>query len=110
MLKLIKVTGNSLYPDYREGDYVMVVTVPFFPFKGGDTIVFRHPTYGTMIKKITRVDLDGIHVVGSHPDSIDSRRFGSIQRRDVVGKVIWHIRKPMGLWESQEERVQGAES
>jgi nickel-type superoxide dismutase maturation protease len=94
MLKLIKVTGSSLYPDYREGDYVMVVTVPFFPFKRGDIIVFRHPEYGTMIKRITQVDPNEIHVVGTHPDSIDSRRFGPIKRRDVVGKVIWHVQKP----------------
>jgi nickel-type superoxide dismutase maturation protease len=94
MLKLIKVTGKSLYPDYREGDYVMVVTLPFLSFKTGDAIVFRHPTYGTMMKKITRVDSSGLYVVGNHPDSIDSRRFGPVQRREVVGKVIWHIQKP----------------
>ena len=94
MVKLIKVTGSSLYPEYREGDYVMVITVPFSPFKRGDTIVFRHLEYGTMIKRITLVDSNEIHVIGIHPDSIDSRRFGPIKRRDVVGKVIWHIHKP----------------
>jgi nickel-type superoxide dismutase maturation protease len=94
MLKFIKVTGDSLYPDYREGDYVMVITVPFFSFKRGDTIVFRHLEYGTMIKKIAQVEPDGIHVVGNHPDSVDSRRFGPIKPGDVVGRVVWHIRKP----------------
>ncbi len=95
MLKIIKVTGYSLYPDYREGDYVMVVTVPFFPLKKGDTIVFHHPTFGMMIKKITQIDSSGLFVVGNHPDSVDSRRFGPIQRGDVFGRVIWHIQKPI---------------
>jgi nickel-type superoxide dismutase maturation protease len=94
MFKLIKVTGNSLYPEYREGDYVMVITLPFFSFKRGDTIVFRHPVYGEMIKNIDRVDSDTIQVIGTHPDSMDSRRFGPIDRKSVRGKVLWHIRKP----------------
>jgi len=95
MLRFIKVAGSSLYPDYREGDYVMVVTVPFFRLKMGDTVVFRHPGYGMMIKKISRIEPSGIHVVGIHPESVDSRRFGPIQQRDVLGKVIWHISKPI---------------
>ena len=94
MIRLIKVTGDSLSPSYKEGDYVMLITVPFFSFKAGDTIVFRHPEYGTMIKNIDFVDSDKIFVVGTHPRSIDSRQFGPIERGDVIGKVIWHIRRP----------------
>jgi phage repressor protein C with HTH and peptisase S24 domain len=94
MIKFIKVTGDSLSPAYKEGDYVMLITVPFLSFKRGDTIVFRHTQYGTMIKNIDSIDSDKIFVVGTHPLSIDSRQFGPIQRGDVVGKVIWHIKKP----------------
>jgi nickel-type superoxide dismutase maturation protease len=94
MLRLIKVTGSSLYPEYREGDYVMVVTIPFFRLNKGDIVVFQQPGYGMMIKKIAGIDGTGIHVLGSHPESVDSRRFGPIQRGDVLGKVIWHIHKP----------------
>ena len=93
MLKFIKVTGRSLSPEYQEGDYVMVVTFPFFPFKRGSTIVFQHPDYGVMIKKIETISEDGIHVTGSHPDSVDSRRFGPVNREAVMGVVVWHIRK-----------------
>jgi phage repressor protein C with HTH and peptisase S24 domain len=94
MIKFIKVTGDSLSPAYKEGDYVMLITVPFLSFKRGDTIVFRHTQYGTMIKNIDSIDSDKIFVVGTHPLSIDSRQFGPIQRGDVEGKVIWHIKKP----------------
>jgi len=94
MLKFIKVTGQSLSPDYQEGDYVMLFTLPFFPFKRGNTLVFRHPVYGIMIKKVSGIDLDGIHVTGTHPNSVDSRRFGPIDRKSVIGVVLWHIRKP----------------
>ena len=94
MLKFIKVTGESLFPEYKGGDYVMVFTDPFFPFKEGDTIVFRHPVHGLMIKNIKQVESDKILVEGLHPNSIDSRQFGPLDRRIIIGKVIWHIKRP----------------
>jgi nickel-type superoxide dismutase maturation protease len=94
MIKLIKVTGQSLLPEYQEGDFVMIITVPFFVFKTGNTVVFEHPAYGTLIKKILRIGPEGLFVTGTHPHSVDSRQFGSIDRRSVLGKVVWHIRKP----------------
>jgi len=98
MLKVLKVSGNSLSPTYQEGDFVMVSTVPllFGALKRGDIVVFRHEVYGTMIKIVEAVAPGGeeFSVVGTRPDSVDSRRFGLISRQDVVGKVIWHIKKP----------------
>ncbi len=98
MLKLLKVSGNSLSPVYQEGDYVVVSTVPllFGAPRRGDIIAFRHEVYGTMIKMVEAVAPGGeeFSVVGTRADSVDSRRFGSISRQDVVGKVIWHIKKP----------------
>jgi len=98
MLKLLKVSGNSLSPVYQEGDFVMVSTVPllFGAPKRGDVIVFRHEVYGTMIKMVEAVAPGGeeFSVVGTRADSVDSRRFGPISRQDVLGKVIWHIKKP----------------
>jgi type IV secretory pathway protease TraF len=49
-----------------------------------------------MIKQVQAVssDKDEIHVTGTQENSIDSRQFGPIAKRDVVGKVIWHVRKP----------------
>lgn len=94
MIKFIKVTGQSLSPEYQEGDFVMIVTLPFFLFKPGNTVVFQHPAYGIMIKKILRVDPQGLFVTGTHPNSIDSRQLGLIKPRSVLGVVAWHIRKP----------------
>ncbi len=98
MLKLLKVSENSLSPAYQEGDYVVVSTVPllFGAPRRGDIIVFRHELYGTMIKMVEAVAPGGgeFTVVGTRADSVDSRRFGPVSRQDVVGKVIWHIKKP----------------
>ncbi len=97
MLKLIKVTGESLSPDYEEGDYVVVITLPFlFAYlKPGDIVVFTHETYGMMIKRVEMVDpiSKDMSVFGNHPLSIDSRRIGPVKKKMLVGKVVWHIRR-----------------
>lgn len=94
----MKVTGESLSPVYRDGDFVLINKIPFFlkKIKKGDIIVFDHKTYGRMIKKVDKVALDTgeIYVIGTHAQSVDSREFGPIHKEAVLGKVIWHIRKP----------------
>jgi signal peptidase I len=98
MLRLLKVKGHSLAPDFQEGDFVVIIKIPLLWFKlhPGDIVVFCHPEYGVMIKKVESFSQDGesIFVIGTHPDSVDSRRFGAIPFQDLLGKVIWHVRKP----------------
>lgn len=99
MLKLLRVAGDSLLPVFQDGDFVLVSKIPylFAPVQEGDVIAFRHPAYGTLIKRVQSVQLDKdeIRVIGTHAYSVDSRRFGPIHTRDVLGKVIWHIKKPL---------------
>ena len=97
MLQIIRITGDSLSPEYREGDFVLVVKIPFFlrDIRPGDLVVFRQIAYGRMIKYVDRLDAHGelLYVRGSHPDSTDRRQFGPVPRGDLIGKVIWHIRQ-----------------
>ncbi len=98
MFRVLKVAGNSLLPTYRDGDFVLVSKIPFLfgKIRQGDVIAFRHKAYGTMIKEVQWVarNKDEIYVLGTHEDSVDSRHFGPIVRQDVLGKVLWHIKKP----------------
>jgi len=91
----MKVTGKSLSPNYLEGDYLLVLRIPFFwhRLKAGDFVVFHHPVYGVMVKKLESSSNNGaeLFVIGSHPESTDSRQFGPIPARWVIGKVIAHI-------------------
>ncbi|NPV75330.1 MAG: hypothetical protein HPY59_03040 [Anaerolineae bacterium] len=95
LFKLLKVTGSSLEPEFKEGDFVGISGIPFLfhPPQTGDVIVFRKPPYGTMIKTIARVEpgQKEIEVWGTHKDSVDSRSFGPISFDSVIGKVIWRI-------------------
>jgi signal peptidase I len=96
MLRLYKVMGDSLAPEFQGGDFVLISKIPFLfsPPSPGDVIAFRQPGYGILIKRIQQVTPDGLlDVTGSHPDSIDSRVFGPVNREDMLGKVIWHIHK-----------------
>jgi signal peptidase I len=97
MLRILKVMGDSLTPEFHQGDFVLVSKIPFLfvPPSTGDVIAFHQPGYGLLIKRIQNLNLDGgVNVIGNHPESIDSRVFGSVRREDIIGKVIWHIRRP----------------
>jgi len=92
-----KIRGQSLSPEYRDGDYVLVANVPFPSgrIRAGDVVVFRQPGYGTLIKRVHQV-MDGgrsFRVLGTQVNSSDSRNFGPVLKEAVTGKVIWHIRQ-----------------
>jgi signal peptidase I len=95
LLQIIKVAGNSLAPAYQDGDFVLVSGVPLLVhgIQPGDTVVFRHPRLGRLIKLVERLEDGGrsVFVIGLDPDSSDSRTFGTIPRGQVQGKVIWHF-------------------
>ena len=98
MIKLIKITGNSLEPEYNHGDYLITTSIPFIlrSLKPGNIVVFKHTDYGTMVKQVNNIDphTGEIFVIGTHPNSTDSRHFGTIPQSWLIGKVLWHIPKP----------------
>ena len=97
MFRILKVTGDSMSPDFQEGDFVMLATAPFFlsRLKIGDAIIFDHKLYGTLIKRIASFDPETAeaYVEGTRADSLDSRRLGTIRRDAIRGKVIAHFSK-----------------
>ena len=97
ILRLLKVRGHSLFPDFRDGDYILVAGTPFpsGKIRAGDVIVFRQPGYGLLVKRVQQVFDDGssFYVRGTQVESTDSRNFGPVHRGQVTGKVIWHIRQ-----------------
>lgn len=98
MLKIIKVTGNSLSPFFLSGDYVLVRkrTSSKDSFPSGSVVVFDHPIYGRLIKRVLSNDTESktLIVGGDHKDSISSHKLGPIPYSSVVGKAIFHIKKP----------------
>ena len=76
---------------------MILTTIPFFlkRLKVGDTIIFEHQLYGKLIKRIASFDPETAeaYVEGTHSESLDSRRLGTIRREVILGKVITHIRR-----------------
>ena len=97
MFRLLKIHGHSLYPDFRDGDYVLTAGVPFpsGKIRAGDVIVFEQPGHGTLVKRVRQVLDEGhaFEVRGTQVESTDSRNFGCVPRERVTGKVVWHIRQ-----------------
>lgn len=100
MFRFYRVTGESLEPLYREGDFVLVCKIPslFGGVQVGDVVVLRHVGYGILIKIVAEIleRDEAFMVAGLHPESTDSRQFGAVGRKEILGKVIWHVRRPGG--------------
>jgi len=96
MLRIIKVTGSSLFPKIKPGDFVLIDRLPwlFHRVKTGDVVVFNHPIYGRMIKIVERVDRQRkeLWVYGVKEESLDSKALGAVLSNWLIGKVIWHIK------------------
>lgn len=96
MIRFWRVRGQSLYPEVKDGDFVLALKLPIlFPIRVGDMIVFRKQPYGVLIKQVERYDAreQVFWVRGRHPDSVDSRTFGGVQTHEVLGKVIARFSK-----------------
>ena len=66
MLQLFKISGDSLYPFYKNGERVICRKV----FRStnihiNDTVVFEKENYGMMIKKVTAIDKNAYFVEGT---------------------------------------------
>ena len=92
MLKIIKVTGNSLSPFFFPGDFVLIWRSPslFTKLSSGDYVVFNHEELGLLIKRILHNNPaeEFIEIEGIHPDSISSKKMGRIPYQNIIGKVI----------------------
>ena len=90
MLQFFKISGDSLYPFYKNGQRVLCRKVfQKTSIKVNDTVVFKKEKYGLMIKKVKSVQNEAYFVEGTDPLSIDSRLFGAIAHQEVLYKVLF---------------------
>ena len=89
MIKIFKVSGDSLFPFYKNGQRVLSRKC----FKNtkiniNDSVIFHKEPHGLMIKRVRSIDDKMYFVEGTTPFSVDSRDFGSIAYQDIQYKVI----------------------
>ena len=90
---LVRVSGDSMYPTYRDGDVVEVdvdAYVEQLP-EAGDIVLAQHPFKGGVhiVKRVKHITDEGrVFVVGDSPlESSDSRGFGALRPAQILGKV-----------------------
>ena len=86
------VRGQSMTPFVVNGQSVVVYRLAFLLKKHcvGDVVVVQHPCRNIMlVKRIARIKNNTYFVEGDNPaHSTDSRHFGYINKKHIIGKVI----------------------
>ena len=87
-LRILRVRGNSMEPELRGGDRIVVDTARRVP-AAGERFVLWDGT-GLVVKRVEVLPADGaLRLASAHPD------YGTYKRPadevHVVGKVLWKI-------------------
>ncbi len=96
MLLLFRFTirGHSMEPTFRHGSRVLASSIPYIisPPKVGDIVIVKKKTETLFVKRIQKVQKDRYFLIGDNPtDSLDSRQFGWVEKKDIIGKVIFAL-------------------
>ncbi len=87
MWYLRKVTGDSMNPNYRNGQVVLVSYLGNYSV--GDVVVALM-NGREVIKRISKMSKGKMYLVGDNKhNSTDSRTHGWIMETHILGKVVW---------------------
>jgi nickel-type superoxide dismutase maturation protease len=87
--EIFLVEGDSMFPTLKDGDFVLIN--PYAEPKTGNIVLAQHPFKQSVkiVKRLKEITAEGrFFLVGDNlPESTDSRSFGAIARKDILGKV-----------------------
>ena len=89
---IFKVEGRSMEPTYRLGSILIIINFKFYQIiQKRDVIVLKDPRNNKLIlKRINKIEDKKYFVLGDNKnESTDSRVFGYITRKNIIGKVIF---------------------
>ena len=85
---LFRTEGHSMEPKIKNGSFFIASSIPFIfsnP-KIGNLIVFKYKDK-IIVKKIVKIEKDRYFIEGENLH--DSKKFESIKRQEILGKVLW---------------------
>ena|SRR5215213_6727939 len=92
--EIFLVQGDSMLPILKDGDVVLVN--PYAAPQTGDIVLARHPFKKSVriIKRIKEISPEGRYfLVGDNAEeSTDSRSFGTIPAKDILGKAVSRLK------------------
>ena len=90
LLGKLKIIGHSMEPSIYNGSTVLISDI-FFLFRGpkiNDMVAFRIDNK-IFVKRITMIKGDNFILKGDNlNDSFDSRKFGFVKSKNIIGKVF----------------------
>ncbi len=92
MLKLFRISGDSMTPTLRCGDYVVASNWIRQP-KVGKLMVVKHPRYGVIIKRAVKRDGDSYWFASDNVCGVTTSEIGAMAPHQIMGRVLFAIRK-----------------
>lgn len=91
MLQRVAVTGRSMEPALRAGDWIIVSGLKRAP-RVGEIVLLRDPRDRSklMLKRVASVANGSCSVLGDRAEqSTDSRTFGAVPLANVLGRAVF---------------------
>jgi len=85
----VKIKGDSMWPNFKDGDTLSCVEYTGQSVNVGDIVVFTHPFKPkvTCVKRVKRITDSGLFVEGDNPDPLaseDSHNFGIVSLDAII--------------------------
>ena len=89
---IFRARDRSMEPSILPGDF-LIVSRSSKRLRVGDMVVLRHPTMSMhIVKRISAISNSKVFVTGDNKaESEDSRKFGSVGQRSIIGKIVFKI-------------------
>lgn len=95
-IRKYEIKGTSMFPTLKAGEVVLASPLPYLFIKPNvnDIVVCLNPQdKHVIIKRIQAIKEKRFFVVGdNYKESTDSRSFGYIARKDIIGKIIYKLK------------------
>jgi hypothetical protein len=83
-------------PSYRDGDYVLTMRYGRRRPRVGDDVVFMHPDFGRLLKRVERIQDGFMSFTGTNALSADSAALGAVSLSSCSSVARVALRFPLG--------------